>query len=187
MSIHFITAVKEELDGAMHILDIPVHYCGVGKVNAAIGTFELIKRGATEIINLGSCGSLLQPLGEIIKIGKVFQDIDASPLSPYGETPFEDGPHFIDLDPGSSVTCFTTDYFYDHTQKSKYSPSYVNSIQRNSVFDMELYAIAKVCRMHQVKCSAFKWVSDDGNFEHWQENCRGSVQKFIHLFNEKYA
>ena len=54
MSTHFIAAVKEELDGAQQILDIPGHYCGVGKVNAAIGTFELIRRGAKEIINLGS-------------------------------------------------------------------------------------------------------------------------------------
>ena len=184
MSTHFIAAVKEELDGAQQILDIPVHYCGVGKVNAAIGTFELIRRGAKEIINLGSCGSIVQPLGNVFKIGRVFQDIDASPLSPYGETPFEDGPHFIDLDPDSPVTCFTTDYFYDHTQMAKYSPHYLDSIQSRSVFDMELYAIAKVCRRHQVKCSAFKWVSDDGDFEHWQENCRGSLQKFIHLFNQ---
>jgi hypothetical protein len=48
---------------------------------------------------------------------------------------------------------------------------------------MELYPIAKVARKHGIKVSAYKWVSDDGDFSKWMENCRTSFGKVIELLS----
>lgn len=181
MSKAFIVAVKEEVNHQEFIHGYPVFFCGVGKLNASLGAQELIQRGVNEIINIGSCGSTRHSLGEIIRVGKVFQDIDCSPICAYGHTAFESGEPFILLDPTSEHTCFSTDYFYDHQQLSKYSPAYLHMIRTSSVFDMELFAIAKTCQKYGVKLSAYKWVSDDGDFSKWEENCRISSQKVMDM------
>lgn len=181
MSKAFLVALPEELKGVNEIHGHPVMYSGVGKINAAIGTFKLIQQGVTEIINIGSCGSKHHAMGEILKIGKVYQDIDCSPICEYGLTAFESSGPFIDIDPSSTYSCFTTDYFFDHPQSDKYSPYYLNRIQQCSVLDMELYAIAKVCEKFGVHLTAYKWVSDDGDFSKWEENCEIASHKIIDL------
>lgn len=173
----FLIAIPEEVKGIKEILGSPVFYAGVGKVNAAIGAVELIKQGFTEIINLGSCGSKKHKLGDIIRIGKSYQDIDCSPICAYGLTAFEDEAAFIELDPDLPGTCFSTDYFYHQEHQEKYSTDYLRMIETCSVFDMELFGIAKACRKYNVKLSAFKWVSDDGDFAQWEENCAVAFHK----------
>lgn len=177
----YIVAVPDEVEQAQEINGHPVLYCGVGKINAAAGAMEAIRRGATELVNIGSCGSRRHTLGEIIKIGRVHQDIDCSPICAYGHTAFEDNSDSIELDPASPYSCFTTDYFYDHLQLPKYSPHYLEQIERCSVFDMELYAMAKICRRYQIPLTSYKWVSDDGDFSKWQENCRLSFHHVLEL------
>lgn len=174
-----LVALPEELDFAENIHGIPVHFCGVGKLNAAIGAHHLMMQGVSEIINIGSCGSRIKPVGEIIKIGKVYQDIDGSPICAYGLTPFEEPEHAIVLDPDSEHSCFSTDYFYDHSQISKYSPAYLDRINTCTVFDMELYGMAKVCRKYGINLSAYKWVSDDGDHRDWLENCKQSLSRLL--------
>ena len=181
MSKAFVIALREEVNYIDHIHGSPIVFSGVGKINAALAAYELISKGFTEIINIGSCGSKKYHLGDIIKVGRVYQDIDATPISPYGLTPFEEESHFIELDPTSEHSCFTTDYFYDHLQLSKYSPSYIEMINTCSVFDMELYGIAKTCKRFNVKLSAYKWVSDDGDFSKWAENCEISSRHVIEM------
>lgn len=179
MSKAFLIALPEEVNHASMINGHPVLYSGVGKLNACMAAFELIQKGYTDIINIGSCGSTQHQLGEILKIGTVFQDIDCSPISSYGITPFENHSESIVLDENSNFTCFSTDYFYDHLQHSKYSPGYLNRIKTSSVFDMELYGMAKVCRKFNAKLSSYKWVSDDGDFSKWQENCEKASREVI--------
>ena len=173
----FLIAIPEEVKGIDNILGSPVHYTGVGKVNAAIGAMELIQRGCTEIINLGSCGSKKHSVGEIIQIGKSYQDIDCSPICRYGLTAFEEEAPYIELDPQHAGTCFSTDYFYHEQYRDKYSPDYLAMIETCSVFDMELYGIAKVCHKFNIKLTAYKWVSDDGDFAQWEENCNLAFHK----------
>lgn len=174
----FLVAVAEELNFAQEINGIPVVVCGVGKVNAAMGVFECIQKGYQEIINIGSCGSLNIPYGEIVKIGKVYQDIDARPICDYGLSPFEPEEPYLEIDRDSEYSCFSTDYFYDQHQAEKYSKAYLDSIKLRSVFDMECYAMAKASRKFEVKFSAYKWVSDDGDHAHWVENCIISFEHF---------
>lgn len=181
MSKAFIIALKEEVNHMEEIHGSPVLFCGVGKVNAAMGAQELLRQGATEIINIGSCGSTRHQLGEIIHVGRVYQDIDCSPICEYGLTAFDEDEGYIVLDSGSEFSCFTTDYFFDHKQIEKYSPDYLRMINSCSVFDMELYSIAKVGSRNKVKVSAYKWVSDDGDFSKWMENCRASSHRIIDM------
>jgi adenosylhomocysteine nucleosidase len=85
----FIVAVPNEVDIQGNILGYPVIFSGVGKINAAMAAMSALHLGYNEIINIGSCGSLRLPVGEIAKVGQVFQDIDATPLDEYGVTPFD--------------------------------------------------------------------------------------------------
>ncbi len=182
----FIVAVAEEVNIQGEILGIPVMFSGVGKVNAATAATMAFSLGYSEVINIGSCGSLKLPVGEIVKVGQVFQDIDATPLDEYGVTPFDTNSKQVVLDAISPYTCFTTDYFYDNSQLSKYSPYYLEMINKCSIFDMECFAIAKVCRRYNVRFSSYKWVSDSGDHNHWKENCKLGFEKVKIILNERF-
>jgi adenosylhomocysteine nucleosidase len=45
-------------------------------------------------------------------------------------------------------------------------------IENCSIFDMECFAIAKVCKRFNIKFSAYKWISDSGEHSDWKENCK---------------
>lgn len=177
----FIVAVHKEVNTQTTILDYPVIFSGVGKINATIAACKAFSGGYDEVINIGSCGSKNHKAGEILKVGQVFQDIDATPLSQYGLTPFEAASDQIVLDAMSPITCFTTDYFYDDDQTNKYSPYYLNMINRCSIFDMECFALAKVCKRFNIKFTSYKWVSDDGNASNWENNCKIGFEKVKEL------
>ena len=181
----FLVAVRLEVGGIEEILGSPVIFTGVGKINSAIAAHHAIGQGFRQIVNIGSCGSLSIPVGQIVQIGRALQDIDATPLCHYGETPFEDASHEIILDHTLETTCFSTDYFYDAKQNPKYSPSYLKSIQTSTVFDMECYAQAKVCRSLGVPYQSYKWVSDNGDGSDWQENCRAGFELVKDLLAKK--
>jgi adenosylhomocysteine nucleosidase len=182
----FIVAVPDEVDIQGKILEYPVIFSGVGKINATMAAMSALHLGYNEIINIGSCGSLRLPVGEIAKVGQVFQDIDATPLDEYGATPFDANSKQIVLDSNSTISCFTTDYFYDNSQLSKYSPYYLEMIEKCSIFDMECFAIAKVCKRYNVKFSSYKWISDGGDHLHWKENCKIGFEKVKVILNEQF-
>jgi adenosylhomocysteine nucleosidase len=182
----FIVAVPDEVDIQGKILEYPVIFSGVGKINATMAAMSALHLGYNEIINIGSCGSLKLPVGKIAKVGQVFQDIDATPLDEYGSTPFDANSKQIILDTNSDISCFTTDYFYDNNQLSKYSPYYLEMIEKCSIFDMECFAIAKICKRYNVKFSSYKWISDDGDHSHWKENCKIGFEKVKVILNEQF-
>jgi adenosylhomocysteine nucleosidase len=182
----FIIAIADEIETQGNILGYPVMFSGVGKINAATTAVMAFNLGYNEVINIGSCGSLKLSVGEVVKIGQVFQDIDATPLSEYGETPFEVASKQIILDTKSSITCFTTDYFYDKSQQSKYSKYYLDMVESNSIFDMECFAIAKVCKHYGIKFSSYKWISDSGEHSDWKKNCKIGFEKVKVILNEQF-
>ena len=184
--ILFIAALPEETGLISDILGHPIIYSGVGKINATMAAYRAFSEGYNQIINIGSCGSLNHSAGEIIKVGSVFQDIDGTPLCDYGETPFEaKGTNKqIVLDRTVSTTCFTTDYFYDHSQIDKYSSSYLKMVNSCSILDMECYALAKVCKRFNLQFSSYKWVSDDGDGGDWAENCKIGLTKVIETLKD---
>lgn len=179
----YIVALQQETNSVDSIYGEPVFYCGIGKINAAVKITELICKGYNSITNIGSCGSLNHKVGELLKVGKVYQDIDLRPISDYGIYPDNES-QFIDLSNDSEISCFTTDYFFDEKFIKKYSEEYVNMIRKSSIFDMECYSLAYVAKKHKIMFESIKWVSDDGNFENWEQNCKLGFNKFIELINK---
>jgi adenosylhomocysteine nucleosidase len=183
MSKVYIVALIDEVNGATQINGNNVIYSGVGKINATIAAYSAFNQGYSEVINIGSCGSLKHPPGTIIKVGSVFQDIDVRPLSEYGETPFESHYNQVVTDRSVLTTCFTTDYFADLNYKEKYSKEYIDMIHKCDIFDMECFALAKVCHRFGIKFSSYKWVSDNGDGGDWKENCKIGFEKVRELLN----
>lgn len=180
----FIVAVPDEVEISTTILNSPVIFSGIGKINATMAAYRAFTEGYDEVINIGSCGSLFLLPGTLVKVGQVYQDIDVTPLSEYGKTPFEASGKQILLDINSPIKCFTTDYFYDANQISKYSSYYLDNINKNDIFDMECFAIAKVCKRFNIKFSSYKWVSDDGDPHTWKANCKLGFDKLKKLLDE---
>ena len=70
-----------------------IFYSGLGKINAAIKSVEIIKSfNPKKIINYGSCGAINNELSGIVKVNKFIQhDIDCTPLGfDRGITPYDD-------------------------------------------------------------------------------------------------
>lgn len=156
------------------LFGIPIHIVGVGKVNAAINTYKLIKKyNPTKVINFGSCGNLKNHfVGEVYKIGEVYDDF-------YGCVVPEHEPITVNLSP---YTLFTTDTFYD--KFATYSDSYHQHINRCDFVDMEGYSIAKVCKDENISVSLYKWVSDDGSTEDWLPNASKGYNNFKVIFKQ---
>jgi adenosylhomocysteine nucleosidase len=174
----FIIALKSEVENIDNIFGYPILFSGIGKINATIATYNAYNSGYTEIINIGSCGSLNLPISEIVKVGSLYEDIDVTPLSEYGIIPFDDFNNKIIID-NTNIKCFSTDYFYDHNQINKYSDYYKNMINNCDIFDMECFAIAKTCKKLNLTFSSYKWVSDNGKTSDWEKNCKIGFNNFL--------
>lgn len=163
-----------------------IHLIGLGKISAAHRTTELIKKFNPDIvINFGSCGNLKKyKVGELLEVGKVFNNIDARPLAEYGETPFE-CINAINLQGNSSIKCFTTDQFY-HRGIRNYRKEYLSMIKKCDIVDMELYSIAWCCMKMNKKLYSYKWVSDDGSSDDWNLNASKGFENFKNIYKDKF-
>jgi adenosylhomocysteine nucleosidase len=170
--------------GVDNLGGVPIHIIGVGKISSAINTTKLVEKYKPKlVINFGSCGNLqYYEVGDLIEVGRVVNDIDARPFTEYGKTPFSDwGSILISNTP---ITCFSTDYFFNIENKSKYSDKYIETITTCDVIDMELYSIAQVCKSYNIPLKSFKWVSDDGSSKDWADNAKIGFDKFQKYFTE---
>ena len=143
--------------------------CGIGKVNAAAGTQYSIDHFSPErIVNLGVAGGIdaSMKVGEVYSISKCFQcDFDLSLINhtPKG-TPDEYDSPFFELSnfPTSQLSNFPTaivstgDSFVNGDPDRDFVYGEMGAWLR----DMELAAIAHVCKRAGVKCCALKSVSD---------------------------
>jgi adenosylhomocysteine nucleosidase len=129
-----------------------VFYTGVGKVNAAMTAAELIaKHRPKRVINFGTAGGITVKSG-FHQVSKFVQrDMMCCELGSLpGQTPFEDT---IIIDNGDGLTCSTGDNFVTNS----------NLLIPADVVDMEAYAIAKVCKKHNIEFLCYKFVSDGAN------------------------
>ena len=98
--------------------------------------------------------------------------MDASPLGfEIGQTPFEDEKEISFGRQG--VSCGTGDKFVTSLPKLK-----------TDIVDMEAFAIAKVCKLHNVDFRCFKFISDHADEAasiDWIKNC----EKGAKLFEQK--
>ena len=185
--------VNSELDG---ILPDPrqIIYTGVGKVNATGQLTERLHSSHLHylppmpklVINYGTAGSRELPIGELVDCTKFIQrDMDVRGLGFLkGQTPFEqEVPIILDYDHvqfnpiGKKLRCGTGDDFVqDYTVRSGYAYS-----SYSDVFDMEAYALAKVCFVYDVPFISFKYITDNANEsspKDWEENCSDGIKEF---------
>ena len=188
--ILIVCALEQEVNGELDdYLPDPrqIIYTGVGKVNATGQLTERLHSSHLHylpempklVINYGTAGSRDLPIGELVDCTKFIQrDMNAIQFGfMKGQTPFEnDVPIALDYDQvefnpiGKKLRCGTGDNFVQ-TDEDTYS----------DVYDMEAYALAKVCFVYNVDFISFKYITDNVN-EHsagdWEQNCSDGILKF---------
>ncbi len=188
--ILIVCALEQEVNGELDgYLPDPrqIIYTGVGKVNATGQLTERLHSSHLHylpempklVINYGTAGSRDLPIGELVDCTKFTQrDMDVRGMGFIkGQTPFEqEVPIILDYDHvqfnpiGKKLRCGTGDNFVQ-TDKDTYS----------DVYDMEAYALAKVCFVYNVDFISFKYITDNVN-EHsagdWEQNCLDGILKF---------
>jgi adenosylhomocysteine nucleosidase len=129
-------------------------YSGVGKINTSINLIQAIQRYKPSlVINLGTAGSMKSEITGVVEVQIVIErDFDAFPLSERGLIPFEDGNnrHYSGH---AGVVCASGDSFVRH------SDAYLEKMNVDIV-DMELIAIARVCKSYNISWRSFKFISD---------------------------
>jgi adenosylhomocysteine nucleosidase len=159
-----LTALKSELDSDRAPDGVEVVYAGVGKISAAIATTAALLDAKPElVVNYGTRGKIAKNLRGLLEVSRVVQrDMMAMPLAPRGVTPQSDDESLLTSGYGTAV-CGTDDSFVTATD-----PWLIEN--RIDVVDMELFAIALVCRRYNVPWRSFKFITDEADgsaHEHW--------------------
>ena len=175
----YVVALKEEVNTEF-IDKFDVLITGVGKVNAA---YELTRHLAENkniynlVINFGTAGSNYLDPGTFVDCTRFYEkDMDCLPLGfePF-QTPFEKE-IIIDFSLESifnplnkNLSCYTGDKFV------------TEDLDYQGIFDMEAYALAKVCKSFQLPFISFKYISDGANSDSsgdWTENISSGYKIF---------
>lgn len=166
LNILVVYAVDEE---KVH-LSMPncrFHYCktGVGKVSAALAVEKGISEFKPEIVlNIGTAGSVNYEVGTI-HLCCQFVDRDMEKLHVFGVPYKEDFTEQVQHLPffknwKFDSVCNTGDTFLTKADGT------------GDVFDMESFALARVCRQHQIPFLGVKYVTDkigENSVKHWEE------------------
>jgi adenosylhomocysteine nucleosidase len=181
-----VIALRIESSGVFEAAGVPVLYCGVGKVNAAIALTKELSRYAQQgeemplVVNFGSAGSRCFASGTLVACQEFVQrDMDVSGLGfALGVTPYDEAPASLIFDPvfthlpagicGSGDSFATADIEVDC-----------------AVIDMEAYALAKVCWHENARFACVKYVTDGADHtaaEDWQRNVHVAAEEFLQLF-----
>lgn len=172
-----VSATPLEHGGLTELFGFPIFQVGIGKINAASNLTEILWNEEPDIVvNFGSCGNLKDyKVGEVIQVGTVHNNIDCRPFADFGVTPETNvGP--IKLS-SSGVELFTTDQIYDNS-RSDYSKKYLEMIEKCDIVDMEGYSLAYVCKQRNIPFVSFKWVSDSGEVDTWEQNAAIGFENF---------
>ena len=181
-----VMALRIESSGVFEAAGVPVLYCGVGKVNAAIALTKELSRYAQQgeemplVVNFGSAGSRCFASGTLVACQEFVQrDMDVSGLGfALGVTPYDEAPSSLIFDPvfthlpagicGSGDSFATADIEVDC-----------------AVIDMEAYALAKVCWHENARFACVKYVTDGADHaaaDDWQRNVHVAAEEFLQLF-----
>lgn len=170
-NIILFVALESELPKDKVPEGVRVYYTGVGKVNAAIKATEVLcceSNKETIILNYGSAGSNTIPKGTLADCKYFIQNDMNTPFCTNHGTPFDEliYPQLKEpaIEFGSGYVCRTQDKFEDNPQ---------------GIFDMEAYAIAKVCKIYGFNFRAYKYISDSGDSADWQENHKKGADLFL--------
>jgi adenosylhomocysteine nucleosidase len=181
-----VFALRMESAGVFEAAEVPVLYCGVGKVNAAIALMRELARYAQRgqamprVINFGSAGSRLHPAGTLLACHEFMQrDMDVSGLGfELGVTPFDEAPACLRFDPLfehlPAAVCGSGDSFATGVTGMDCA-----------VIDMEAYALAKVCWQEKASFACAKYVTDGADHraaEDWRSNLHKAADEFLLLY-----
>ena len=175
MSILVLTALDAELDTARAPAGVEIRFTGVGKINTTIATLLAVQaKRPSLVINYGTAGKIRESLRGLVEVAHVIQrDMNAEPQAPRGTTPY--APELDRLSSGhGDVICGTGDSFVTATDPWLIA----NQVD---IVDMELFALASVCRHQDLPWRAFKFITDDANdfaHEHWTANVADGQQLF---------
>ena len=182
MKFAAIVALPAEMPRELWPFEEPLIYSGVGKINAAFTTTQVIQDYKPDlIINFGTAGSLKDSIGGLVEVNKVVQrDFNAEPLAPRGSVPFDEFPNELFSGFGN-VVCGTGDTFV-RTKESWLKSNGVDLV------DMELFAIAKVCEHLITPWRSFKFITDYVNTSSetdWEVNLIQAPNSFIEVIMER--
>jgi adenosylhomocysteine nucleosidase len=181
-----VVALRAECAGVFETAGVPVLYCGVGKINAAMALARELARYAANgqpppvVLNFGSAGSRRHPAGTLVGCHEFVQrDMDVRGLGfAMGETPFDDAPAVLKFEPLfkhlPSALCGSGDTF---------ATAAID--MACAVVDMEAYALAKVCWVEQAPFGCAKYVTDGAGHtaaHDWQRNVHRAADAFLHLY-----
>jgi adenosylhomocysteine nucleosidase len=182
-------ALPLESQGVFEQAGVPVLYCGVGKVNAAIAlTRELARyaeagRALPMVVNFGTAGSRRHAAGALLACREFVQrDMDVRGLGfALGVTPFDENPACLGFEPVFThlpeAICGSGDSFA--------TADTADADLACAVVDMEAYALAKVCRIARTQFACVKYVTDGADHaaaEDWQSNVHKAAGEFLRLF-----
>jgi adenosylhomocysteine nucleosidase len=181
-----VVALRAESAGVFEAAGVPVLYCGVGKVNAAIALARELARYLRQgqelplVLNFGSAGSRQHATGTLLECHEFVQrDMDVSGLGfALGVTPFDEAP-----------PCLRFERIFNHLQSAvcgsgdsfATAPAGIEC----GVVDMEAYALAKVCWCEKAQFACAKYVSDGADHaaaDDWQQNMHKAADEFLQLY-----
>jgi len=181
-----VMALRVESSGVFEKAGVPVLFCGVGKVNAAIALMKALSRyahlgqGMPLVVNFGSAGSRCHATGALLSCHEFVQrDMDVGGLGfALGVTPYDEAPSPLIFDPVfthlPAAVCGSGDSF-----------ATVDVGVACEVIDMEAYALAKVCWHENARFACAKYVTDGADTsaaDDWQRNVHKAAEEFLQLF-----
>jgi adenosylhomocysteine nucleosidase len=182
-----VMALRVESAGVFEKAGVPVLFCGVGKVNAAIALMKELSRysyGGQDlplVVNFGSAGSRCHATGALLSCHEFVQrDMDVGGLGfALGVTPYDEAPSPLIFDPVftqlPAAVCGSGDSF-----------ATVDVEVACEVIDMEAYALAKVCWHQNARFACAKYVTDGADTSaagDWRRNVHKAAEEFLLLFH----
>ena len=183
MKIGVIVAMDKELQQLQHLFDnnhVIVEKCGIGKVNAAIGTTEMIRRHRPDVIISSGCaggnGDDINVQDVVVGREIAYHDvycgtaIDGSTV--YGQVQgmparFQTDPMLLEKARELSLTTrqlslhegltVTGDWFVDSKEKMR---EIIGKFPEAKAVDMESAAIAQACHIFNIPFISFRIISD---------------------------
>ncbi len=181
-----VMALRVESAGVFEKAGVPVLFCGVGKVNAAIALMKELSRythGGQDlplVVNFGSAGSRCHATGALLSCHEFVQrDMDVGGLGfALGVTPYDEAPSPLIFDPVftqlPAAVCGSGDSF-----------ATVDVEVACEVIDMEAYALAKVCWHQNARFACAKYITDGADTSaagDWRRNVHKAAEEFLQLF-----
>lgn len=183
MKIGVIVAMDKELQQLQHLFDnsrIIVEKCGIGKVNAAIGASEMIRKHKPDVIISSGCaggnGNDINVqdvvVGKEVSYHDVYCGTAIDNTTIYGQVQGMPARYQADamlLEKARSLSLTTShislheglivtgDWFVDSKEKMR---SIIEKFPEAKAVDMESAAIAQTCHIYKVPFISFRVISD---------------------------